>query len=413
MRKYLILFFLLIFIFGGCQTVKEPEQAGSEVKAMTFLDDWNFLSENCDAVVLTDSSGKAKIAVSASMQGRVLTSTADGDNGLSFGWINRELIASKEALEHMNPYGGEDRVWLGPEGGQFSIFFKQGDPFDLEYWQTPAAFDTEPFEMIELNSSSALFQKSMHLINYSGAEFNLDLAREVKVLEYDEIDSQLDIEIPDSVKKVGFVSVNTMTNTGEFAWTKDTGLLSIWVLGMFNPSPETTIVIPYVEGEEEELGPIVNDTYFGKVPADRLKIEDGIIYFSGDGQYRSKIGLSPYRNKPILGSYDAGNRVLTIVTYTKPEAAEDYVNSMWELQEKPYAGDVINSYNDGPPEPGAEPLGPFYELETSSPAAALAPGESLTHQHRTFHFQGSEADLEIICQKLFGISLEKIKTALK
>jgi hypothetical protein len=343
----------------------------------------------------------------------VLTSTADGDNGLSFGWINRELIASKEALEHMNPYGGEDRVWLGPEGGQFSIFFKQGDPFDLEYWQTPAAFDTEPFEMIELNSSSALFQKSMHLINYSGAEFNLDLAREVKVLEYDEIDSQLDIEIPDSVKKVGFVSVNTMTNTGEFAWTKDTGLLSIWVLGMFNPSPETTIVIPYVEGEEEELGPIVNDTYFGKVPADRLKIEDGIIYFSGDGQYRSKIGLSPYRNKPILGSYDAGNRVLTIVTYTKPEAAEDYVNSMWELQEKPYAGDVINSYNDGPPEPGAEPLGPFYELETSSPAAALAPGESLTHQHRTFHFQGSEADLEIICQKLFGISLEKIKTALK
>ena len=413
MKKYLVLFFLLIFIFGGCQTGKEPEQAKSEVKAMTFLDDWDFLSEYSDAVVLTDSTGKAKIAVSASMQGRVLTSTADGDNGLSFGWINRKLITGGETLEHINPYGGEDRVWLGPEGGQFSIFFKQGDPFDLEHWQTPAAFDIEPFEMIEFKESSARFQKSMHLINYSGAEFYLDLTREVKVLEYEKIDSQLEMEIPDTVKKVGFVSVNTLTNTGESAWTKDTGLLSIWVLGMFNPSPETTIVIPYVEGDEEELGPVVNDTYFGKVPADRLKIEDGIIYFSGDGQYRSKIGLSPYRSKPILGSYDAGNKVLTIVTYTKPEDAEDYVNSMWELQEKPYAGDVINSYNDGPPEPGAEPLGPFYELETSSPAAALAPGESLTHEHRTFHFQGEETDLEIICQKLFGISLEKIKTALK
>ena len=32
----------------------------------------------------------------------------------------------------MNGFGGEDRFWLGPEGGQFSIFFKKDDPFDLE-----------------------------------------------------------------------------------------------------------------------------------------------------------------------------------------------------------------------------------------------------------------------------------------
>jgi len=413
MKKYQVLLVLFIFILGGCQSDREQEQTGSEVKGMTFKDDWDFLSEYSDAVVLTDSTGKAKIAVSASMQGRVLTSTADGENGLSFGWINRKLIAASETLEHMNPYGGEDRVWLGPEGGQFSIFFKQEDLFDLEHWQTPPAIDTEPFEMTEFKDGSACFQKSMHLVNYSGTEFNLDLVREVEVLENAEIESQLGIEIPEGVKKVGFISINTISNTGESSWTKETGLLSIWILGMFNPSPETTIVIPFVKGDEEKLGPIVNDTYFGKVPADRLKIEKGIIYFMGDGQYRSKIGLSPLRSKPLLGSYDAGNKVLTIVTYTKPEGAEDYVNSMWELQEKPYAGDVVNSYNDGPPEPGADPLGPFYELETSSPAAALAPGESFTHEHRTFHFQGSEADLEVICQKLFGLSLEKIKTALK
>lgn len=413
MKRSLVLLVLLIFIFGGCQSSREQEQTESEANGMTFKDDWNFLSEYSDAVVLTDSTGDAKIAVSASMQGRVLTSTAGGEDGLSFGWINRKLIASSETLEHMNPYGGEDRVWLGPEGGQFSIFFKQDDPFDLEHWQTPLTFDTEPFEMIEFTENRAVFQKSMHLINYSEAEFHLDLAREVRVLDSEEIESQLGIEIPEDVKKVGFISVNTISNTGDSPWTKETGLLSIWILGMFNPSPDTTIVIPYVEGDEEELGPIVNDTYFGKVPADRLKIEDGIIYFMGDGQYRSKIGLSPYRSKPILGSYDAGNKVLTIVTYTKPEGVKDYVNSMWELQEKPYAGDVANSYNDGPPEPGAEPLGPFYELETSSPAAALAPGESLIHEHRTFHFQGGEEDLEAICQKLLGIGLDKIKSALK
>ena len=85
---------------------------------------------------------------------------------------------------------------------------------------------------------------------------------------------------------------------------------------------------------------------------------------------------------------------------------------MWEIQKEPFAGDVVNSYNDGPPAPGAKPLGPFYELETSSPAAALAPGESLTHVHRTFHFQGEERDLDALARRLLGTGLERVRTAL-
>lgn len=90
----------------------------------------------------------------------------------------------------------------------------------------------------------------------------------------------------------------------------------------------------------------------------------------------------------------------------------DYVNSMWEMQQHPYAGDVVNSYNDGPPEPGKKPLGPFYELETSSPAAALAPGASLTHVHRTSHSIAEPGDLENITRDNFGVSLEEITNAL-
>ena len=84
---------------------------------------------------------------------------------------------------------------------------------------------------------------------------------------------------------------------------------------------------------------------------------------------------------------------------------------MWELQDEPYAGDVINSYNDGSPEPGKPPLGPFYELETSSPAAALKPGETMRHVQRTFHLQGSEDTLKPLAQRLFGVSLDAIKAA--
>jgi hypothetical protein len=210
---------------------------------------------------------------------------------------------------------------------------------------------------------------------------------------------------------VAYQSDNKITNTGTKEWTKDTGLLSIWILGMFNPSPSTTIIIPFKSGPEEALGPVVNDAYFGKVPADRLVVKDGLLFFSGDGQYRSKIGISPKRAKPFLGGYDAANQVLTIAHLTIPEGATDYVNSMWQIQDNPFGGDAVNSYNDGPPAPGAKPLGPFYELESSSPAAALKPGETFDHIHTTIHFQGDEKALDKIARQVFGVGLAEIKGA--
>ena len=107
---------------------------------------------------------------------------------------------------------------------------------------------------------------------------------------------------------VAFESVNRITNMGDNEWTEDGGQPSIWILGMFNPSKETTIVVPFAKGDESELGPIVNDTYFGKVPADRLVLGDEVLFFSGDGTYRSKIGLTPQRARSVLGSYDAANQ---------------------------------------------------------------------------------------------------------
>jgi len=83
---------------------------------------------------------------------------------------------------------------------------------------------------------------------------------------------------------------------------------------------------------------------------------------------------------------------------------------MWEMQDAPFAGDVVNSYNDGPPAPGEKPMGPFYELESSSPAAMLAPAESTTHTHRTIHLQGDKALLDAIAQKTLGVSLQEIES---
>jgi hypothetical protein len=386
--------------------------AQSAALGATFGEEVGFLKQYTDLIVLSDPAGKAKLVLAPAMQGRVLTSTAQGDSGLSFGWINRELIASREVQRHINVFGGEDRLWLGPEGGQFSIFFAKGAPFDLEHWYTPAPLDTEPFDIITKTRSRAEFRRSFALTNYSGTLFQVAVKRTVQLLRARDGWSKLGLPPAQGVDLVAFESRNEVRNAGTRPWTRDTGLLSIWILGMFNPSPATTIVIPFRPGPEDQLGKPVTSDYFGAVPSDRLVLKDNTIFFSGDGQFRSKIGISPARCKPVLGSYDAAHHVLTIVQFNFTPGESNYVNSKWEIQKHPFAGDVANSYNDGPPAPGAKPLGPFYEMESSSPAAALAPGKSLEHIHRTLHLAGPEPELDKVARATLGVNLQEITTAL-
>lgn len=253
----------------------------------------------------------------------------------------------------------------------------------------------------------------MDLQNYSGTRFTLDVDRTVRLLADAEIATSLGVAPGSGVRAVAFESSNSVTNAGSEPLRAESGLVSVWILGQFNPSPETTIVLPFTPGPESTLGPIVNDAYFGKVPADRLVIKEPVILFKGDGQYRSKIGLSPARAQAIAGSYDAAGHVLTLVQYTRPASAREYVNSMWEIQREPYKGDAVNSYNDGPPAPGKPPLGPFYELETSSPALALSPGQQYTHVHRTFHLAGPESELDRIARATLKIGVGELASAFK
>jgi hypothetical protein len=338
-----------------------------------------------------------------------MTSTAGSGGGPSFGWINRPVIASGVHQPHINVYGGEDRFWLGPEGGQYSIYFPPGAPFEFEHWQTPALIDTEPFAVTRRTPTEVAFEREARLVNYSGFAFDLGIRRTVRILDADSLDA-----IPANLKRddlglVAFESENTITNLGPQAWRHDTGLLSIWILGMYPPSPRATLILPCQCAEGSELPPPINDRYFGKVPAERLTFAQGAYLFKGDGAHRAKVGLAPAQARPRIGSYDPDNRVLTLVEYNQPVGSSRYVNSMWEHQDHPYAGDVVNAYNDGPPAPGQPPLGPFYELETSSPAADLAPGESLTHIHRTIHVSADGAALAVIGSHALGVSLKSLE----
>ncbi len=392
MRSWFLFTCLVLVGCGSAQRPTPPATAGQ------FDSDVGFLEQHTEVVVLTDPSGASRVAVAPEYQGRVMTSTTGGNGAPSFGWIGRDAIASRARQPHINVFGGEDRFWVGPEGGQYSLFFKPGDPFDLDHWQVPDAIDWGAWDVVSRSAEAVRFRKSAALVNHSGTQLQIEIDRMVRVLGAAEVASHLGLPAGTGVRAVAFESSNAVTNTGAQTWQRKTGLLSIWILGMFRPSPQTTIAIPFVPGAESALGPTVNDSYFGKVPTERLIVREPVIFFRGDGRYRSKIGLSPSRALPIAGSYDAAARVLTLVQYTRPPEATDYVNSMWEMQREPFKGDVINSYNDGPPGPGKPPLGPFYELETSSPALSLAPGQQYTHVHRTFHLVGPDAELDRVAR---------------
>ena len=385
-----------------------PRTDSLEQQDLTFGKDVDFLKKYTDIIVLQDASGKSKVAISAALQGRVMTSTSDGDGGLSYGWINKKTFLSGDTSEHFNVYGGEDRLWLGPEGGQFSIYFSKGKEFKLDNWYVPRIIDLEPYDVASSSRSEAVFTKAAELTNYSGTVFKVALTRTVKVIERDEALNRLGLDNNlEAISVIAHETINELKNAGKKPWKKETGLLSIWILGMFNPSSAATIIVPY-QGSKTALREIVNDNYFGQVPDDRLKLVGTTVFFKADGEYRSKIGVLPENAPPWLGSYDADHGVLTVVKYSKPDGVTDYVNSLWEIQKEPYKGDAINAYNDGPPSPGVKPMGPFYELETSSPAAALQPNESIRHIHSTFHFKGSAAQLDAVIKKLFGITTKEI-----
>ncbi|WP_242693318.1 DUF6786 family protein [Sabulibacter ruber] len=395
----------------ACQTTGKESTSNEKAEQFasgSFGYDINFLKSKDDSlIVLTDGSGESQVIVSAKYQGKVFTSTAEGLQGRSFGWINYKAFDA-EKDPHMNAYGGENRFWLGPEGGKFSVFFKPKTQMVFENWVTPASVDTENWKVVSSDQSKVALEKETSLTNYLGSPLQIKINRDVQILTDAEIARLLGIKGNESVKAVGYKTQNAITNTGQNAWTKETGAPCIWILDMFNPSPETVIVVPY---NEKATGKVATTDYFGQIPADRVKHEKGILYFKADGKSRGKLGLSPERARPVAGSYDPANNVLTVTTFDV-ENKGTYLNQEWTAEKDPLKGDAVNAYNDGPLEDGSQ-MGPFYEIESVSPAAFLKPGQTLTHQHNVFHFTGDKAALDAISQKVLGVSLATIQGSFK
>jgi hypothetical protein len=377
----------------------------------SFAEDLALVSERDDPVELASEDGAARVLLAPLYQGRVLTSSLDGPDGRSLGWLDRAKIASGERSAHMNVWGGEDRFWVGPEGGQHALYFPPGAPFEYEHWQVPEALDWGAWQTLEASAERARFHQRALFESWSGTLFEAALDREVRLLGRRELVALIGLELP---PRVGFQSDNTLENVGSDPWTRKHGLPSIWTVGMFPASDASIVVVPFVKGHERELGPAVRSDYFHLPGPDRLAVDrkKGALYFRADGRFRAKLGVPQPRARAWMGAWDEDAAILTLVHHDLPAEGGEYVDSRWKLHADPYDGDVVNAYNDGPPDAQTAALGSFFELETSSPVHPLLPGEHLRHVHRTIHLSGPETALARAAQATLGVGLDEIRAAL-
>lgn len=407
MKKIIILIVLVMMMSTSCNNPQSSTQTVNFEKGV-FGYDLAFLSQkDNDLIVLRSSDKKAQIIVSPKYQAKVFTSTANGLSGSSFGFVNYEVFNAGVIDEHMNGYGGENRFWLGPEGGRYSVYFAEGTEQVFDNWHTPKPIDIEPWDIVSSDSKNAALKKTMQVTNYQGSRFQLHVDRKITLIEPAEVNHILGLTANTALNMVAYRTDNTITNLNDFAWTHETGTICIWMLDMFNPAPDAVTVIPFNEGDEAEMGRIVTSDYFGEVPADRLKIQGNVIYLKTDGSYRSKLGLNSKRTKAIAGNYDPDLKRLTITTFDMEEGTI-YLSQEWDPAKDPLTGDALNAYNDGPLADGSI-MGPFLELESVSPAAFLQPAQSLSHWHTVYHFSGEEKDLSPIAEQLLGVSIKEIK----
>ncbi|MBO6101659.1 MAG: hypothetical protein J6P03_00195 [Opitutales bacterium] len=397
---------LTCIMLAACGIISEAQSEYAEADKWTFGKDISLLETYADCIVLGD--GESFLALSPKLQGRVLTSTFDGANGRSLGWYNRTLLANGGEESHLNIIGGEDYVWVGPEGSEYSLFFPEKELFIAQNWKIPAAFSAEPWKLAAKSKYQAKFEKQAKLKNAKGADVSMNVEREVSFVSKQNASKILGVEIPDSVKVVAFQSINKLTNSGAEAWGEGGALVNMSAHSCFNANKSTYAFVPYKEGDQKQLGAIISDPYNEPV-GDRLSVAPEYVRLRVDGFKVGEIFMNQKRSKNVIASYDSERNILTIVKYLSPTRERKYLPALWKRAADVFDGEALSVFNNGPAVQGSFFSEKFFETTTYSPALALEPGKSQIHVQRVFHFQGSEYDLGIIAYKCLGLTINQLR----
>ena len=127
-------------------TVNAAEKKGDP---MSYGEARDFLAKHTKLVELTNGNG-AGVAVTPEWQGRVMTSTCGGNEAQAS--ASSTAITSRPArpIRTSTTTAPKNRMWLCPEGGQFSLWFKPGAEQVMENWFTPPAFNEGGWKVLSV-----------------------------------------------------------------------------------------------------------------------------------------------------------------------------------------------------------------------------------------------------------------------
>ncbi len=427
---------------------------------MSYRNGLNYLESKTKVLELYDRFG-ARVAVCPEWNGRVMTSSGDGLDGISYGLIHVAEIDAKQVDPTFCFFGGEDQLTLSPEGGPFSLYYgtETGEDEQMltarDHIHLPRGFQEGPFLVdIAPPDPQIRMRRSVQMTNLAGANFDFDMVRTVRLLNRWDIHQVFGDPVAVSLEQadvsyVGFETINTLVNRGT-PLTRESGLVSIRIRSMFNSGQNTVAIVPFRTGNERELGPSVCADFFGTAPHGRLRVLPQAALLRADSKYRCQIGVSRKRVLPFLASIDFRIGLMTLTTFNLPpnpwesdylsnEYCETVSNTVADFmntreyflresaglhtdeseeesgiilerdpEDTPYSGEVVRAYNHGPSFPGEVPTAQFFEFDVFSPAKELNRGESLTHHQFTAHINADNQTLAYLARTILGVDYDLV-----
>lgn len=372
-----------------------------------------------EPVVLTGRNKNRIVLVAPGLVGRVFCTGFDGVNGATASWIDEAQLRKGATppvpgAQWAN-FGGEERLWFGPEGGKFGLFFPPGVKQEHANYLVPEAMNSLAFraDRAARQEGAVTFAAPVRLVNYQNQPIDLHVTRQVEVLDA----CPLMLGFGSEVEFVGFQSRTSVRNTGAEPLTRQTGTVCVWTIGI-HPSQERSVtVVPFQPGPDAELGEPLLKEYFktgtvdftripaGHSPDDYWAVKDRCALIKASGVVQTKLEMSPRRTLGRMAAVDVATGQLTVVEWrTYPEL--DYCCPFWIPHDgDPFDGSALSIFVLG----RWHGVAPFYELECFSPALFLHAGEEYCHTSRTWHLRGNKAALAAVCERSFFADFKTIE----
>jgi hypothetical protein len=332
---------------------------GAGCAAATFINDVTFLKRHTEVIVLESSRIASGRAVACpELDGCIVTSTAAGAGGRSFGWINRPLVASGHDGDGAS-HGGEDCLSVLLEGAE--------------------SLENAPFNVSLRSSERTILRKTLAVPHDAAPPVDVEIVRELRILEGDDPGKLLGVLPGEGVRWVGFQSRNTVRRTRLGEASEHPVRLRLEIVGRFLSTPSTRIALP-------RRGPLGS----------------GTVYLQAEGSRRQETGLPQRFTRGLAGAYDPRHGVLTIIQFSVHEDGDLSSQTV-----APLADEAVTVLA---PARGASEVS-FFEIRTATPPLDLRPLRSVLHVRSTFHFQGSRGDLDKISRGALNVGLDDISEA--